>query len=99
MHRRDHAAGPGRTLAAMKVLHVRAVTGAGGGPDKTIVNSPRYLPAHGHEAWCAFLRPPGDEGFSIIERRGAAAGAEVIAIDDRGPWDLRVIRHLRNCLT
>jgi hypothetical protein len=35
------------------VLHARVVTGSGGGPDKTILNSPRFLAPHGYEALCA----------------------------------------------
>ena len=33
---------PDRRQAAANVLHVRGVTGCGGGPEKTILRSPRY---------------------------------------------------------
>jgi glycosyltransferase involved in cell wall biosynthesis len=76
------------------VLHVRVVTGAGGGPDKTILRSPRYLRDCGYEELCAYLRPPRDRAFATLERRAASADAELIAIDDRGPLDWGVVRSL-----
>ena len=74
------------------VLHTRVVTGTGGGPEKTILNSPRYLNEYGIDCACLFMRPPGDPGFATLERKAAAAGAEIIGIDDRGPLDWRVVR-------
>ena len=74
------------------VLHTRVVTGTGGGPEKTILNSPRYLNEYGIDCACLFMRPPGDPGFATLERKAAAAGAEIIGIDDRGPFDWRVVR-------
>ncbi len=74
------------------VLHTRVVTGTGGGPEKTILNSPRYLKEYGIGCACLFMRPPGDPGFATLERKAAAAGAEIIGIDDRGPFDWRVVR-------
>ena len=74
------------------VLHTRVVTGTGGGPEKTILNSPRYLNEYGIDCACLFLRPPGDPGFATLERKAVAAGAEIIGIDDRGPFDWRVVR-------
>jgi glycosyltransferase involved in cell wall biosynthesis len=80
------------------VLHTRVVTGTGGGPEKTILNSPRYLRDYGVDCACLFMRPPGDSGFASLERKAAAASAEIIGLDDRGPLDWRVIRDcLRIC--
>ncbi len=80
------------------VLHTRVVTGTGGGPEKTILNSPRYLKKYGIDCACLFMRPPGDPGFQSLERKAAAAQAEIIGIDDRGALDWRVIRDcLRIC--
>ena len=42
------------------VLHARVVTGTGGGPDKTILNSPRFLRDLGYDSVCACLHPPND---------------------------------------
>ena len=38
------------------------------------------------------MRPPGDPGYTTLERRAETAGAETIGVDDRGPLDWRVVR-------
>ncbi|MBL8817478.1 MAG: glycosyltransferase family 4 protein [Planctomyces sp.] len=80
------------------VLHTRVVTGTGGGPEKTILNSPRYLRKYGFDSACLFMRPPGDEGFAVLEKKAAAADAEILGLDDRGPFDWNVVRQcIRAC--
>lgn len=78
----------------MTLLEVRVVTGSGGGPDKTILNSPRFLDPHGYRTICAYLHPPGDPGFAVLERRAASLGTRIVSIPDRGPFDLSVVRAL-----
>lgn len=73
------------------VLDARVVSGPGGGPDKTILNSPRFLTAAGYRNLCAYLHPPDDPGFEQLRMRAQAAEAPLLAIPDRGPWDWRVI--------
>ena len=77
------------------VLHTRVVTGAGGGPEKTILNSPRFLEPAGYRTLCAYMRHPDDPGFAEIERRARARGTELVPVDDRGPFDWRVLGRLR----
>lgn len=72
------------------VLHTRVVTGAGGGPDKTILNSPRFLSAAGYRVMCAYMRAPRDPGFAELERRARQWGAPLLAVDDGGPLDWRL---------
>ncbi len=80
------------------VLHTRVVTGTGGGPEKTILNSPRYLRRFGMDAACLFMRPPQDPGFRSLETKATATDAEIIGVDDRGPMDPGVLRAcLRIC--
>lgn len=75
------------------VLDARVVTGPGGGPDKTILRSPRHLlPAYRN--LCAYLHPPADPGFSHIENQAAAWEAPLLSVPDRGPWDWRVVPRL-----
>jgi glycosyltransferase involved in cell wall biosynthesis len=76
------------------VAHVRVVTSAGGGPDKTILNSPRYLNRYGYRAICAYMHPPGDPGFHKLEQMARKLDAPLFSIPDHGAWDLRVIRLL-----
>lgn len=80
--------------AAPVVLDARVVTGSGGGPDKTILNSPRFLDRLGYRMVCAYLHPPGDTGFEVIRKSAAQYAAPLVAIPDRGPWDWRVVTGL-----
>lgn len=74
------------------VLHTRVVTATGGGPDKTILNSPRFLEQLNYASKCVYFRPPGDEGFSVLRSRAKDWSAELIEIDDRGKLDLKAIK-------
>jgi glycosyltransferase involved in cell wall biosynthesis len=73
------------------ILHARVVTGTGGGPEKTILTSPRYLIPFGYRVLCAYLHPPGDPGFETLRVRAQELGAPLVEINDRGPWDVSVI--------
>jgi glycosyltransferase involved in cell wall biosynthesis len=76
------------------VLDTRVVCGAGGGPDKTILNSPRFLSKAGYRMLCAYMHPPGDAGFEQLRRKAAAWQAPLLAVPDRGPWDWKVVAQL-----
>src|SRR5947209_5842883 len=76
------------------ILDARVVTGAGGGPDKTILNSPAYLERAGYRMICAYLHPPGDPGFEEIRDKAHRVRAPLISIPDRGPFDWRVLPRL-----
>jgi glycosyltransferase involved in cell wall biosynthesis len=73
------------------VMHARVVTGVGGGPDKTILNSPRFLRQADYLSVCLFLRGPNDHGFDAIRQRAATWQVPLVEIDDRGPLDWRVV--------
>src|SRR5205085_102405 len=76
------------------VLHVRTMKGFGGGPEKTVLNSPRFLRRLGYESICAYTHPPGDPGFDRLAERAVVAEAPLISVPDRGPLDWRVVRQL-----
>jgi glycosyltransferase involved in cell wall biosynthesis len=73
------------------VLETRVVSGSGGGPDKTILNTPRFLTAAGYRTVCAYLHPPGDEGFEQLRAKARLWQAPLLSVTDRGPLDWRVI--------
>ena len=86
--------GPARTAeppAVPVVLDARVVTGAGGGPDKTILNSPRFLEPLGYRMVCAYMHPPDDPGFEVLREKAAKYNAPLVSIPDRGAWDWRVV--------
>lgn len=72
------------------ILETRVVRGSGGGPDKTIFNSPRYLWSAGYRTVCAYMHPPNDPGFEQLRLKALAANAPLVSIHDRGAWDWRV---------
>jgi glycosyltransferase involved in cell wall biosynthesis len=75
------------------VLHARVCVGAGGGPEKTILNSPRFLVGR-YGLLCAYLHPPGDPGFDILRGKAEQAAAPLLSVPDRGGWDLSVVPKL-----
>jgi glycosyltransferase involved in cell wall biosynthesis len=76
------------------ILDTRVVTGAGGGPEKTILNSPRFLEPLGYRMVCAYAHPPGDPGFEILRAKAAKYNAPLVSIPDRGALDWRVITRM-----
>ena len=76
------------------VLDVRVVKGSGGGPDKTILNSPRFLGPLGYRMLCAYMHAPGDPGIEQLRRKADRWGATFISIADHGPLDLGIVRRL-----
>jgi glycosyltransferase involved in cell wall biosynthesis len=76
------------------VFDTRVVTGSGGGPDKTILNSPRHLEPLGYRMLCGYLHPPGDDGYREIIRKAERHRAPLVSIPDRGPLDWRAVKAL-----
>ena len=82
------------------VLEARVVRGAGGGPDKTILNTPRFLEGAGYQVVCGYMHPPGDPGFESLRRKAERWGATLLSVPDRGPLDWHVInKYLTICKT
>lgn len=81
-------------MTSKVILDARVVTGSGGGPDKTILNSPRYLKPLGYPMLCAYLHPPRDPGYQEIVAKAARYDAPLVSVPDRGPWDWRVVSAL-----
>ncbi|UEM22917.1 glycosyltransferase family 4 protein [Skermanella mucosa] len=76
------------------VLHTRIVTGTGGGPEKTIFNSPRYMRGTGYRELACYLRPPGDPGFEVLRGRATAKGCPLIEVDDASAFSPASLRRL-----
>ncbi len=66
----------------VEVLHVRIVTGAGGGPEKTILNSPRHLAGTRYRETACWLHAPGDAGIALLEARALERGCPFVAVED-----------------
>lgn len=74
------------------VLHLRTVTGRGGGPEKTLLNSHRYI-GDGYHLRLAYIRPINDPLYDL-PRRAAQAGATLIDIPERFGADPRTLWRL-----
>lgn len=88
------ATGQGPDPRMHVVLETRVVSGSGGGPDKTILNSPRFLTSAGYRTLCAYMHPPGDPGFAQLQSKAKVWQAPLLSVSDRGPWDWRVVPEL-----
>lgn len=76
------------------VMHGRIVSGRGGGPEKTILNSPRFL---AHTRWremALYLHAPGDPGIDELRARAAELDCPFFAIPERLPIDLVVLKQI-----
>lgn len=71
---------------------MRTVTGPGGGPEKTILNSPRYI-GDGYEMRLGYLRPRNDAAYDLPER-AAALGVTLVDIPESGAIDFGAIRKI-----
>lgn len=74
------------------VLHLRTVTGRGGGPEKTLLTSPRFI-GDGYDLRLAYIRPAGDPSYDM-PLRAAKAGATLIDIPERNGFDPQTWRRL-----
>jgi glycosyltransferase involved in cell wall biosynthesis len=80
------------------VLDARVLSGSGGGPDKTILNSPRFLESAGYRNLCLYMHGPDDAGFEQIRSRARALDAPLVSVHDEGPLDWKVLpRSLNIC--
>jgi glycosyltransferase involved in cell wall biosynthesis len=76
------------------VLDARVLSGSGGGPDKTLINSPRFLERDGYRMLCVYLHHPEDPGFAVLQSKAAKRGVDLISVPDHGIKDWRVMKRL-----
>lgn len=76
------------------ILHTRVVTGAGGGPDKTILRSAAYLDSTRYPMAAAYLYPAGDMGIQTLRTSAERFSMPLHPIPERGPIDRRSVRIL-----
>jgi glycosyltransferase involved in cell wall biosynthesis len=81
-----------------RILHLRTISGKGGGPEKTLLYTPRFLGAD-YSVRLAYIRPANDPEYDMPER-ARQMGVSLIDIPERGPADprtlLRLAREIRN---
>ncbi len=75
-----------------KILHLRTIRGKGGGPEKTLLSTPRHLGPE-YEVQIACLRPRRDPEYNMPER-ARGFGVSLIDIPETGPVDPRAVFRL-----
>ncbi len=75
-----------------RVLHLRTVTGWGGGPEKTLLNSPRFL-QDSYQLRLVYFRPSADDKYDMPQR-AARMGVDLVDIPETGAIDPRALWRL-----
>jgi glycosyltransferase involved in cell wall biosynthesis len=75
-----------------RVLHLRTVCGRGGGPEKTLLNSPRFLQGY-YDLRLAYIRPADDTEYDM-PARARRLGVDLVDIPERHGLDPRTLVRL-----
>jgi len=81
-------------VSTRKMLHLRVVSGTGGGPEKTILNSPRFIKEHGYQAQVVYLCPPDPVIQESLRSRASNLDCPLTIVEDHGAKDFRVVGKL-----
>ena len=76
------------------VLHTRVMAGTGGGPEKTILRSPKYADASRYQMAAAYLHPTGDAGIEDVRNQAEELGCPFYSFGETGPTDVRPLRSM-----
>lgn len=81
-----------------RILHLRVVGNSGGGPEKTIFNSPRFIQPLGMDAMAAYMHPPDESIRQLLVDRAKKNACPLFTIEDHGFRDWRTVwRVLQLC--
>ncbi|BBM84814.1 glycosyltransferase [Candidatus Uabimicrobium amorphum] len=76
------------------IAHIRSSSGKGGGPEKTIINSSRFIDKQTFSMILIYLKSEHDSEFDM-DLRAQSAGVEMIVIPERRKIDFSTLRKLR----
>lgn len=82
------------TKRAVRVLELRSVVGAGGGPEKTILLGAQRTDPERFGVTVCYLRDSRDAGFAVRER-AESLGLDYVELLERTSFDVRVWSSLR----
>jgi glycosyltransferase involved in cell wall biosynthesis len=85
----EPAAKPFSNGAPKRILHLRTVSGRGGGPEKTLLNSPRFLEG-AYQLRLLYVRPHGDRDYNMPER-ARRMGVDLVDVPEHGAADPRTV--------
>lgn len=75
---------------APMVLHVRVISGNGGGPEKTILRSPLYMREHNYKMAAAYIHPGNSDTIDFLESEAERFGCPIHSFSEIGPLDPRI---------
>ncbi|HAI13916.1 MAG TPA: hypothetical protein DCM28_19590 [Phycisphaerales bacterium] len=81
---------------APKVLHVRVIANAGGGPDKTIIRSAQYLDPKRYSMQTAYIYPKGSKDFKTFKTQATKHRCPIIEIPETGAVSFKTYKSLLN---
>lgn len=73
------------TSNVRRVLHLRTVTGKGGGPEKTLLTTPKFL-GDDYQVRLAYIRPRHDPEYDMPQR-AREMGVSLVDLPERGAVD------------
>jgi glycosyltransferase involved in cell wall biosynthesis len=77
-----------------RIMHLRTVVGRGGGPEKTLLHSHRYLDPE-YAVRLLYIHPREDRDFDMPQR-AAATGADLVTVEERFGADLGTLPRVLN---
>lgn len=82
------------------ILHARVIANAGGGPDKTIFNSPKYINPFEYRMELAYIHPEEFEHTQSLNQRATKQNCKLHLIPEKNALDPRTFsRLLKLCKT
>lgn len=88
----------GQSCSRPRVLHMRVVSGHGGGPDKTILRSLNYANVMDVEMHAGWICPDRQDDLDALQSKAAAFGQSIDVLPERGAIDLATVkRALKLC--
>lgn len=79
----------------MRVLHLRTLSGTGGGPEKTIFNSSYRLKEYGCNTDIVYIVDPDSKAIPSLEDLSSRLGVNLIWIKEKSGFSIDTIRKLK----
>jgi glycosyltransferase involved in cell wall biosynthesis len=80
------------------VMHLRSSFGNGGGPEKTILNSPLYVDASKYQLIIVYLKKRTDKGFKIAQKAQEMGLRDFYAVEEDSYFDKQAMHQVDNLI-
>jgi len=85
-------------LSKIRVMHLRCATGSGGGPEKTILNSPLYIDTNKFNVWVTYLRKHTDPDFAVDKKAQELGLKNFFVVDEHRQIDRKALKDLEDLI-